>query len=59
MLTSIVYSSLLPGLASNLLITFTDYIIYTCSMMNFFLLFIFDRNFYYFIINRNWFFSKG
>jgi hypothetical protein len=54
MLTSIVCSSLVPGLVSNLLITFTDYIIYTCSMVNFFLVFIFDRNFYEFIINRNW-----
>jgi hypothetical protein len=45
-LTSIVYSSLEQGIVANLLGTFSDYLIYTITTLNFFIVLMFDRNFH-------------
>jgi hypothetical protein len=43
-LISIVYSSVQQGIIANLLGTFSDYLIYTITTLNFFIVMLFDRN---------------
>jgi hypothetical protein len=51
-LVSIVYSSMEQGIVANLLGTFSDYLIYTITTLNFFIVFMFDRNFNHFFKNQ-------
>jgi hypothetical protein len=52
-LISIIYASLSTGIVSNLLGTFSDYLIYAVTTLNFFIVLMFDRNFNQFFMKRS------